>query len=92
MSAPVVAAPSSSVPAASLADRVRAVIDQIRPAVQADGGDVEFVNVDEASQTARVRFRGSCIGCPSLPLTLQTGIERAVRKQVPEIVKVVAVP
>lgn len=72
-----------------LTDRVREVLDQIRPAVKADGGDVELVDV--VDDTARVRFHGACIGCPSAGLTLQFGIERALKAQVPEIKKVVAV-
>jgi Fe-S cluster biogenesis protein NfuA len=75
----------------SLPDRVRAVLEQIRPAVKADGGDVEFVDIIDPA-TARVRFHGACVGCPSSNLTLHMGIERAVRAQVPEIAKVVAVP
>lgn len=75
----------------SVSDRARAVLDQIRPAVQADGGDVEMVGLDAAGTTLQLRFRGACIGCPSLPLTLHKGIERAVRAQVPEIEHVVAV-
>ncbi len=73
----------------SLADRVRAVLDQIRPAVKADGGDVELVNVDQG--VANVRFHGACIGCPSAGLTLHMGIERAIKSQIPEITKVVAI-
>lgn len=72
-----------------LLDRVRAVLEQIRPAVVADGGDVELVDI--VDQTARVRFHGACVGCPSSSLTLHMGIERAVKAQVPEIHKVVAV-
>jgi Fe-S cluster biogenesis protein NfuA len=72
-----------------LAERVRAVLEQIRPAVKADGGDVEFIDI--VNDTAQVRFHGACVGCPSSNLTLQFGIERAVKAQVPEIKKVVAV-
>lgn len=86
--------PSSGAAAAAagaLPDRVRAVLQQIRPSVQADGGDVEFVDILEDG-TARVRFKGACIGCPSSSLTLHMGIERAVRQVVPEITRVIAVP
>jgi Fe-S cluster biogenesis protein NfuA len=71
-------------------DRVRAVLQQIRPAVVADGGDVELVDV-LPDGTARVRFHGACVGCPSSNLTLHMGIERAVRAQVPEVARVIAV-
>jgi Fe-S cluster biogenesis protein NfuA len=90
MPAPVVASDASA-PFASVDDRIRAVLEQIRPAVQADGGDVEFVSVDESTRTAQVRFRGTCVGCPSLPLTLKGGVERAIRSQVPEIDKVISI-
>lgn len=79
-------------PVGPLSDRVRAALEQVRPAVQADGGDVELAGIDEATKTVRVRFRGTCVGCPSLPLTLRTGIERMIRGQIPEIERVVAVP
>ena len=71
-------------------DRVRAVLQQIRPAVVADGGDVELVDV-LPDGTARVRFHGACVGCPSSNLTLHMGIERAVRAQVPEVARVIAI-
>lgn len=74
----------------SLETRVRSAIEQIRPAVRADGGDVELVDV--ANNRVRVRFRGACVGCPSSGLTLQMGIERAVKMVAPEIESVVAVP
>jgi Fe-S cluster biogenesis protein NfuA len=70
--------------------RVDAVLQQIRPAVVADGGDVKLVDVTPDG-IARVRFHGACVGCPSSGLTLHMGIERAIRAQVPEISKVVAV-
>jgi Fe-S cluster biogenesis protein NfuA len=76
--------------AAATPDRVRAVLQQIRPAVVADGGDVELVDV-LPDGTARVRFLGACVGCPSSNLTLHMGIERAVRAQVPEVARVIAV-
>lgn len=69
--------------------RVRAALDRIRPAVQADGGDVELVGI--AAGTVRVRFKGACVGCPSSSLTLRMGIERAVKDGAPEIERVEAV-
>jgi len=68
----------------SLTDRVIAVIDLIRPAVQADGGDVEFVDVTDEG-VVRVRFHGACVGCPSSTLTLQAGIQRHLRDRVPGV-------
>jgi Fe-S cluster biogenesis protein NfuA len=67
--------PSSS--DATLHDQVQAVLDRIRPAIQADGGDVELVNIQK--NIAHIRFHGACHGCPSSTMTLQHGIERTIR-------------
>ena len=75
----------------ALRDRVQAVLNLIRPGVQADGGDIELVNVG-GDGLVEVRFHGACHGCPSSNLTLQMGIERNLREQVPEVTRVVAVP
>jgi Fe-S cluster biogenesis protein NfuA len=73
-----------------LRERVRGVIDLIRPAVQADGGDVEFVDVSPDGVVS-IRFHGACIGCPSSNLTLHMGIEANLREQIPEVTRVVPV-
>ena len=77
--------------AATLRERVQRVLDLIRPAVQADGGDIELVDVSD-SGVVQVRFHGACHGCPSSSLTLHDGIQRNLRAQVPEVSSVVAVP
>jgi Fe-S cluster biogenesis protein NfuA len=69
--------------------RVEQVIQQIRPAVQSDGGDIELVDV--ADGVVQIRFHGECVGCPSSSMTLQHGIERNVKARVPEVSSVVAV-
>jgi Fe-S cluster biogenesis protein NfuA len=74
----------------TLLEKVQEVIDLIRPAVQADGGDIELVNVD-ANGVVQIRFHGACHGCPSSTMTLQDGIERNLRKQVPQVTQVVPV-
>ena len=73
-----------------LRDRVEGVIELIRPSVQADGGDIELVEVD-ARGLVSIRFLGACIGCPSRNMTLQSGIERNLRELVPEVTGVIAV-
>ncbi len=78
-------------PPQPLRDRVQGVIDLIRPAVQADGGDIELVDV-AADGLVQVRFHGACHGCPSSSMTLHMGIERNLRENVPEVTRVVAVP
>lgn len=74
----------------SLRQRVVDVINLIRPAVQADGGDVELVDV-RPDGSVHIRFHGACIGCPSASMTLHMGIERHLRERVPEVTDVVAV-
>ena len=68
----------------SLRDRVAAILDLIRPAIQSDGGDLELVAVGDDG-TVTVRFHGACVGCPSSTMTLQTGIERQLKDRIPEV-------
>lgn len=82
---------TTGMPGQNLKEKVQGVINLIRPAVQADGGDIELVNVLDDG-TAQVRFHGACHGCPSANMTLQMGIERNVKERVPEVTRVVAVP
>ena len=82
-------APSTTNPG-NLRQRVQEVINLIRPAVQADGGDIELVDVTP-SGVAQIRFHGACQGCPSAHMTLHMGIERNLRARIPEIAGVVAV-
>jgi Fe-S cluster biogenesis protein NfuA len=63
-------------------DRVESVLDRIRPMMQADGGDVELVDVH--GNCARVRLTGMCAGCPSAHMTLYMGIEMALREEIAE--------
>lgn len=70
--------------------QVSRIIEMIRPAIQADGGDVEFVGID-ADGTVRIRLHGACVGCPSSSMTLKLGIERNLREHVPAVSGVQAV-
>ena len=70
-------------------EKVAAVLAQIRPALQADGGDVELVGVDEG--VVSLRLTGACNGCPMAAMTLKMGIERVLKGQIPEVKEVVAV-
>lgn len=67
--------------------RVEEILDRIRPAVQSDGGDLELVGVTDDG-VVKIRLHGECVGCPSSQMTLQMGIERNVRENVPEIIAV----
>ena len=66
-------------------------IERLRRLVQADGGDIELINVDEATGVVSIRFQGACRGCPGAAMTLKMGIERNLRENVPEVTEVVAV-
>ena len=72
-------------------EKVQGVLNLIRPAVQADGGDIELVDVSPDG-VVQIRFHGACHGCPSSTMTLQHGIERNLRERVPEVTRVVPVP
>lgn len=71
-------------------ERVEKALDAIRPVLQADGGDVELVDLTEDG-VVTVRLTGTCSGCPEAKITLQMGIEQKIREEVPEITGVVAV-
>ena len=70
-------------------EKVEAVLAKIRPNLQADGGDVELVDVK--SGVVRLRLKGACGGCPMAAITLKEGIERALKEEVPGIKQVVSV-
>jgi Fe-S cluster biogenesis protein NfuA len=75
----------------SVTQRVEAVIQRIRPLLQADGGDIELVKFDESTGVVSVRLRGACSGCPGAAMTLKMGVERHMKERVPEVKEVVAV-
>lgn len=64
-------------------EKVQAAIDKIRPMLQADGGDVELIGVENG--IVKVRLKGACAGCPMSRMTLKNGIERVLKQQIPEI-------
>lgn len=68
-------------------EKIEKVIGQIRPSLQADGGDVEFVDVTDDG-VVMVRLTGACAGCPMSQMTLKMGIEKAVKEAVPEVKEV----
>lgn len=74
-----------------LREKVEEALEGIRPALQADGGNVSLVEVDEDNGIAKVRLEGACAGCPSAQITLAMGIERAIKERVPEIKQVLSV-
>jgi len=70
-------------------EKVQAALDKIRPMLQADGGDVELVAVNEGTVT--VHLKGACSGCPMSQMTLKNGIERMLKEQIPEVKSVESV-
>lgn len=72
-------------------DRIEAVLESIRPALHADGGDVEFLSFDEEDGIVQLRLLGACESCPISMLTLKEGIEQRIRRTVPEVTSVTAV-
>lgn len=70
-------------------DKVESALAQIRPALQADGGDVQLVDVKDG--VVKVKLTGACGGCPMAAMTLKQGVTRILKERVPEIKEVVAV-
>jgi Fe-S cluster biogenesis protein NfuA len=70
-------------------EKVEMALNRIRPALQADGGDVELVEIKDG--IVKVRLTGACGGCPMSQMTLKMGIERHLKKEVPEVKSVEAV-
>jgi Fe-S cluster biogenesis protein NfuA len=77
--------------AMSLKEQVAPIIETIRPMLQADGGDIELVDVAEDTGVVSVRLQGACKGCPGAQMTLKMGVERHLKEKVPEVTEVVAV-
>ena len=69
-------------------EKVREVLELIRPALQADGGDVELIDVSDDGVVS-VELQGACKGCPMSQLTLANSVERVLKERIPEITKVV---
>jgi Fe-S cluster biogenesis protein NfuA len=66
-----------------LKDKIEDALNKIRPMLQADGGNVEFI--EENDGIVKVRLQGACAGCPMSQMTLKNGIERLLKKEIPEV-------
>jgi len=75
---------------ANLKERVEKVLAQVRPMLQADGGNVELIDVTGEGKVS-VRLSGACGGCPMSQMTLKMGIERKLKEEIPEVKEVVSV-
>ncbi len=70
-------------------DKVQSALDKIRPALQADGGDVELIEVKDG--IVKLKLQGACGGCPMASMTIKHGIEKILKERIPEVKEVVAV-
>jgi Fe-S cluster biogenesis protein NfuA len=70
--------------------RIKKALDQIRPYLQSDGGDISFISLDENNEV-KIKLLGACENCPMSLQTLKLGVESAIKKAVPEIIRVIAV-
>jgi Fe-S cluster biogenesis protein NfuA len=71
-------------------EKIESILAKVRPSIQADGGDVELINIRE-DNVIEVRLKGTCNGCPMATLTLKAGIERLIKEEIPEVKEVIAV-
>jgi len=67
--------------------KIKSVIAKIRPALQRDGGDIQFVSFD--GETVKVRLTGACVGCPMAGITIKNTVERMIKQEIPQVKKVV---
>jgi len=70
-----------------LKERVESALNKVRPSLQADGGDVQLIDVDEQG-VVKVKLTGACGGCPMSQMTLKMGIEKILKQNVPEVTRV----
>lgn len=73
-----------------LREKIESALNKVRPALQADGGDVELIDVDEDG-VVKVKLQGACAGCPMSQMTLKMGIEKILKQNVPEVDRVESV-
>jgi Fe-S cluster biogenesis protein NfuA len=73
----------------SVRDKVQTVLDNIRPSLRADGGDIELVDVKDG--IVSVKLKGACAGCPMSTMTLKNGIERILKQELSDVKEVIAV-
>lgn len=72
----------------TIKERVEKALEELRPRLQADGGDIELLEVDHG--VVKVKMKGACAGCPMSTMTLKMGVEQYLKKKIPEIIRVEA--
>lgn len=75
----------------NMKEKIEKALDQIRPMLQADGGDVRFVSFDEKTGKLKIELMGACSHCPMSHITLTQGIEETIKKEVPEVKEIEAI-
>lgn len=85
------AARAGAVDSAEMRSQVESVIEIIRPALQADGGDISLIEVDAGDGVVRVELHGACVSCPASTVTMKAGVERILKDRVPGVQRVVQV-
>jgi Fe-S cluster biogenesis protein NfuA len=78
-------------PEKKTSEEIKKALDNIRPMLQADGGDVQFVSWEPKTGTVEVQLMGMCVGCPMAQVTLKQGIEAEIKKAIPEVKEVIGV-
>ncbi|MDO8668780.1 MAG: NifU family protein [Candidatus Buchananbacteria bacterium] len=71
--------------------KIKKQLNKIRPYIQMDGGDVEFISFDDKSGALTIRLQGACVGCPMSQITLQEGIGKTIKQEIPEVREVIAI-
>jgi Fe-S cluster biogenesis protein NfuA len=74
----------------ALKEQVESALEKVRPSLQADGGDVQLVDVDD-NGVVKVMLKGACAGCPMSQMTLKMGIEKILKRNIPEVTSVESV-
>lgn len=72
-------------------EKVEKALEDVRPMLQADGGDVELIDVIENEGVVKLRLKGACAGCPFSQMTLKNGIEKILKEKIPEVKRVESV-
>ncbi|MBW1728735.1 MAG: NifU family protein [Deltaproteobacteria bacterium] len=75
----------------TLREEVESALEKVRPSLQADGGDVKLVDVDD-NGVVKVMLQGACAGCPMSQMTLKMGIEKILKQNIPEVTSVESIP
>ena len=74
-----------------LHNKVETALEEIRPFLQSDGGDISLLSIDEAGKVVKVQLQGACVGCSVNQMTLKSGVEMTIKKHAPQIEQVINV-